>query len=121
MKIPPDKCEDGLSASFCHLQLKVLKMSHNYYIACSCRNDSLPPGFLHPFLCHFSCSASYLVFNVGAGLSMFPSCFPGVFYFRCLIVLAVAYFGNNTSNTAGFFFLIKCFVLCEGDTLIIKI
>ena len=82
----------------------------NYYIACGCRNDSPPLGFLQPFLCHFSCSTSYLVFNVGADLSMFPSCFPGVFYFQCLIVLAVAYFGKITPNTAGFLFLIKCFM-----------
>lgn len=74
------------------------------------------------FLCNFSCSTSCLAINVGADLSVFSFSFSRGFYFQCLIVLAVAYFRNSRSNTAGFYFvLIKCFVLYEEETLIINI
>lgn len=128
VKITQDECEGAFSASVCHLQLKVLKLC-SYHIVCDCRNYSLHPGFFQPFLCNFSCSASCLLLNVGIDLSTLLSCFSHVLYFfffifQWLIVIAVTYFWNNTSNTAvrGFYFvLIKLFILCERDSLIIKI
>lgn len=86
VKITEDECKGAFSASFCQLQLKILKMC-NCYIVCDCRNYSLHPGFFLPFLCNFSCSASCLVFDVGSDLSTLPSCFPRVFLFFFLILV----------------------------------